>query len=86
MELTTKKKRRTSRYLRGEIFQSYAMISFSVIGLILFVIYPMGWTLRWCLYRFGGITAPRFIGLDNFARIFGPNGARYWQAVGVSSG
>ncbi|NLD52667.1 MAG: sugar ABC transporter permease [Clostridiales bacterium] len=58
------------------------MISFSVIGLILFVIYPMGWTLRWCLYRFGGITAPRFIGLDNFARIFGPNGARYWQAVG----
>jgi raffinose/stachyose/melibiose transport system permease protein len=66
---------------RREIFQSYVMIGCSVIGLCLFVIYPLGWTFRWCLYNYSGIIAPRFIGFANFARIFSANGYRYWQSV-----
>ncbi|HHW31610.1 MAG TPA: sugar ABC transporter permease [Clostridiaceae bacterium] len=67
---------------RKEIIQSYVMIACSVIGLCLFVIYPIGWTFRWCLYNYSGILAPVYVGFENFAKIFGETGTRFWQAVG----
>jgi len=76
------KAKTTQKLRRTEIIQSYAMIACSVIGLCLFVIYPLGWTFRWCLYNYSGILEPKFIGFNNFVRIFSEGGARYWQAVG----
>lgn len=66
---------------RGEIIQSYLMISLSVIGLIAFVIYPLLWILRYCLFQYSGFGEPVFVGLDNFIRAFSPSSARFWQSV-----
>ena len=66
---------------RREYLQSYAMIAISVIGLALLVIYPLGWILRFSLYRYDGISEPIYVGMSNFIRAFGANGARYWQTV-----
>jgi len=83
MEVLPKKIKHSHLKLRrSEIIQSYLMIALSVLGLALFVIYPLGWTLRWCMFRFSGILTPKFVGLSNFIRIFGENGFRYWQSVG----
>jgi raffinose/stachyose/melibiose transport system permease protein len=65
---------------RKEIFQSYAMIIPSMIGLMLFVIYPIGWVFRYSLYNFSGIGKAIFVGPENFIRLF-TNSPRYWQAV-----
>ncbi|NLE19944.1 MAG: sugar ABC transporter permease [Clostridiales bacterium] len=81
MSIAVRKAKRAP-WRKLDTVQSYAMISLSVIGLALFVIYPLGWTLRWCLFRYSGILAPRYVGFDNFIRIFSEGGARYWQAVG----
>jgi len=67
---------------KQEIFQSYAMIGLSVAGLALFVVYPLLWALRWCLYNYSGIGEPRYIGFANFANAFSEGGQRYWQSVG----
>jgi len=69
------------RFRRTEIIQSYAMILPSVIGLSLFVVYPLGWVLRYCLYSYNGVNEPFFVGLEHFVRLFS-NSPRYWQAVG----
>ena len=82
MEAIPRKRYSALKLRRTEIIQSYLMIAFSVIGLALFVIYPLGWTFRWCLYRYSGILAPKYVGFDNFVRIFSENGSRYWQSVG----
>ncbi len=84
MEAIPVRKRKTHalKLRRTEIIQSYLMIACSVLGLILFVIYPLGWTFRWCLFRYSGILAPKFVGLDNFIRIFTETNSRYWQSVG----
>jgi len=65
---------------RKEIMQSYAMIAFSVIGLALFVVYPLAWVIRFCLFSYTGVGEARFIGLDNFRRLF-TTSFRYWQSV-----
>jgi raffinose/stachyose/melibiose transport system permease protein len=76
-----RKKARFSKLRREELLQSYAMISISVIGLALFVIFPLCWVARYCLYSYGGSGTPlNFVGLDNFLRVF-TDSARYWQAV-----
>lgn len=65
-----------------DVLQNYLMISLSVLGLIFFVIYPLGWILKWCLYRYSGILPPVYIGLENFTKLFSSTGYRYWQSVG----
>ena len=66
---------------REEYIQSYAMIAVSTIGLALFVLFPLGWVVRYCTFSYGGVGTPlRFVGLENFFRAF-TNSPRYWQAV-----
>ena len=73
--------KRSNKLNRQELIQSYAMISVSVIGLALFVIFPLCWVARYCLYSYGGSGTPlNFVGLNNFVRAF-TDSARYWQAV-----
>ncbi len=40
------------------------------VGFCLFVVYPILWVLRWCLFTYDGYSTPVFVGLDNFARAF----------------
>jgi raffinose/stachyose/melibiose transport system permease protein len=66
---------------REEYIQSYLMVAVSTIGLVLFVLYPLGWVLKYCTYSYGGVGTPlRFVGLENFFRAF-TDSPRYWQAV-----
>ena len=60
--------------------QSYLMISGSVAGLIVFVVIPLIWILRFCMYKYRGYGAMTFVGWDNFIRVF-QRSPKYWLAV-----
>ena len=58
--------------------------SFLIPNLILFVgcsLYPVLWALKYVFYQYGGYGTgtPRFVGLDNLARLFREN--LYWEIV-----
>jgi ABC-type sugar transport system permease subunit len=48
--------------------------------LVFFVIYPLCWVLRYMFYEFDGLRKPRFIGLENFVRLF-TRDKDYWHSV-----
>ncbi len=58
--------------------------SFMIPNLILFLscsVYPVLWALRYVFYQYGGYGtgAPRFVGLENLARVF--RDKVYWESV-----
>ncbi len=55
------------------------MILPMIIGFFVFTIYPIGWTARYSVYDYDGVTAI-FNGLDNFKRIF-TNEPGYWKSI-----
>ena len=59
--------------------QSLLMIAPQLIGFFVFSLYPVIWLFKYSLYDFDGITA-KFIGLENFVRIF-TRDAAYWVSV-----
>lgn len=65
---------------RTATVQSYLMIAGSVLGLIVFVVIPLCWIMRWCLFSYKGYGAIRFVGLDNFVRVF-ERSPKFWLAV-----
>lgn len=70
-----------NRLRHEEYIQSYIMVAVSTIGLALFVLFPLGWVVRYCTFSYGGAGTPlRFVGLENFFRAF-TDSPRYWQAV-----
>ena len=60
--------------------QSYLMILGSVAGLAIFVVFPLGWILRFCLFSYKGYGTPTWVGLENFIRVFA-HATKYWIAV-----
>ena len=62
--------------------QSYLMILGSVAGLVIFVVIPLIWIFRWCLFEYRGWGEAKFVGLENFARVFRSTSQKYWLAVG----
>lgn len=60
--------------------QSYLMIAGSVLGLIIFVVIPLLWVVRYCVYSYKGYGTMRFVGLDNFIRVF-QRSPKYWLSV-----
>ncbi|MEK8127697.1 sugar ABC transporter permease [Paenibacillus filicis] len=71
---------RTGRWLGKDSTQAYLMLSPMLIGFTLFTIYPMIWLITWAWFDYDGITAAKFIGLDNFVRAF-TRDADYWRAL-----
>ncbi len=69
-----------NHYDRKEVLQCYLMIAGTVLGMVTFVVIPLGWILRWCLFSYKGYGAVRFVGFDNFVRVFMRSG-KYWLAV-----
>jgi len=69
-----------NRYDKKEVIQCYLMIAGTVLGMILFVVIPLVWIIRWCLFSYKGYGAVRFVGLDNFVRVFARSD-KYWLAV-----
>lgn len=73
-------KKQKNRLKRQSIFQSYLMIAPSTILLFVFVIFPLLWQLRWCLFSYRGHGDALFVGFDNFVRVF-ERSPKYWLSV-----
>jgi len=72
--------RRHSPYEIREYVQAYLMILMSMIGMAVFVLYPISWVLRWSLFSYNGLTTARYVGISNFVRAFTRDPA-YWMTV-----
>ncbi|MBE5040719.1 sugar ABC transporter permease [Oscillospiraceae bacterium DSM 107454] len=60
--------------------QCYLMIALPLIGFFVFTLYPILWTFRWSVFSYNGVPSEtRFIGLDNFIRMFTVD-LDYWKA------
>lgn len=69
---------------RRRMINNLQAYSFMIPNLILFIgctLYPVIWTFRFVFYQYGGLGTgdPRWIGLDNLARVFRDN--VYWKSV-----
>lgn len=62
--------------------QSYLMIAGTVLGMIIFVVIPLLWIMRWCLFSYKGFGTVKFVGLKNFIRVFSSTSSKYWLSVG----
>ena len=69
-----------NRWHWNEVIQCYLMIAGTVIGMIVFVVIPLAWIMRWCLFSYKGYGAVRFVGMNNFVRVFARSD-KYWLAV-----
>lgn len=66
------------------VLQNLQAYSFMLPNLILFTacsLYPVVWTLKYVFYQYGGYGTgePRFVGLQNLARVF--RDKVYWESV-----
>ena len=73
-------KRYRNHWDHKEVIQSYLMIAGSVLGMIVFVVIPLCWIMRWCLFSYKGYGTIRYVGLNNFIRVF-TRSDKYWLAV-----
>lgn len=64
----------------GEAVITYLMVTPCIVLLVLFVLYPLCWVLRYVFYDYDGLHAAKFIGLENFVRLF-TRDADYWRSV-----
>ena len=79
MNKSTKKKKPLTKDRVIELIQSYLMISYKTIGIIVFVFLPLCWILRFCVYKYKGYGTMKFVGLYQFQRAF--QDEVYWQSV-----
>ncbi len=59
---------------------SYLMLLPNLIMFAVFTIYPILWALRYMLYDYKGYGEAKFIGFDNFVRVFTRDPV-FWQSV-----
>lgn len=61
--------------------EAYTLLLPNLVLFILCSIYPLVWTLKYVFYQYGGIGtgAPKWVGLDNLARVF--RDTVYWESV-----
>ena len=63
-----------------QTIQSYLMIAGSVLGLIIFVVIPLLWVCRYCVFSYKGYGTMKFVGLDQFKRAF-TDSPNFWLSV-----
>lgn len=59
---------------------SYLMLLPNIIMFAVFTVYPILWALRFMLYDYRGYGEPKFVGLDNFVRVFTRDPV-FWDSV-----
>ena len=62
------RKKSLGRRIREEK-TSYLMLLPNLIMFVVFTIYPILWTIRYCMFDYKGYGTPKFVGFANFARI-----------------
>lgn len=60
---------------------SYLMLLPNIILFSVFTIYPLLWVMRYMFFDYRGYGEAKFVGLDNFVRVFTRDPV-FWQAVG----
>ena len=73
-----KKKKILDQIRREKV--SYLMLLPNVIMFLVFTVYPIFWALRYMLYDYKGYGEARFVGLDNFVRVFTRDPV-FWDSV-----
>jgi multiple sugar transport system permease protein len=76
------KPRRTASE-RREALTFYALVSPWVIGFLLFTVIPMGASLYLSFTQWNVLTEPKWIGLDNYIRMF-TSDANFYQSIKVT--
>ena len=54
-----------NRWHWNEVIQCYLMIAGTVIGMIVFVVIPLAWIMRWCLFSYKGYGKTRPIATND---------------------
>lgn len=75
---------RSNAAKKNKIKRNLEAYTFMIPNLILFLscsVYPVLWALKYVFYQYGGYGtgAPRFVGLDNLARVF--RDKVYWESM-----
>lgn len=65
---------------RKGALQSYLMLLPNLILFLIVSVYPVVWALQYMLYEYDGINPKRFVGLDNFVRVFTRDDL-FWKSV-----
>lgn len=68
--VTGNKKVRSFLKFIKEYGSAYLMLAPNFILFLAFVLYPLLWALRYMFYDFDGVTDAKFIGIENFIRVF----------------
>ena len=71
MKLTRRQKR--------ENLAAYILLSPQLVGFLVFVIFPIGYSLFLCFAQWNFISSPEFIGLENFRVVF--TDYRFWKSI-----
>lgn len=61
-------------------WQSIIMLLPNLILFLTISVYPVLWALRYMFYQYDGNTQKKFVGFDNFIRVF-TNDSAFWQSV-----
>ena len=56
------------------------MVAGTVLGMIIFVVIPLVWIMRFSVFKYKGYGTMTFVGMDNFIRVF-TRSPKYWLAV-----
>lgn len=62
-----------------QLLNSYVFILPSLFLTVALGVYPIAWALRYMFYDYQGYGTPKFIGLENFARLFRDH--EFWASV-----
>jgi len=73
-------RKKHSRLDTTATIQSYLMVAGTVIGMIVFVVLPLLWIMRFSVFKYKGYGTMTFVGFDNFVRVF-TRSDKYWLAV-----
>ncbi|MCQ2419747.1 MAG: sugar ABC transporter permease [Clostridia bacterium] len=73
--------KRENKLNRSSTIQSYLMISGSLLALIVFVVLPLLWIMRFSVLSWRGFGEIKFVGLKNFVRVFSSTSQKYWLSV-----
>lgn len=65
---------------KNDNIPAYILIAPMLLGFLLFTIYPIFYVLRWSFFDYDGFRNAKFIGLDNFIRLF-TRDKSFWASV-----
>lgn len=75
-----KVKNKTNSKKLKEYIQIYGMLAPNLILFLVMSAYPVVWAMKYMFYDYDGISKAKFIGLDNFGRVF-MRDPEFWRSV-----